>query len=79
MLLKTASTEYARRTSNVKLIEFYPGTTDTPLSKPFQGSVPDGKLFSSDFVTKQLLRIMRQVDPSSGFEYLDRQGQSIQW
>lgn len=79
MLLKTASIEYARRASNVKLISFHPGTTDTPLSKPFQGSVPDGKLFSPDFVAKQLLKIMRQVDPSSGLEYLDWQGQTIQW
>ena len=79
MLLKTASIEYARRAPNVKLIAFHPGTTDTPLSKPFQGSVPDGKLFSPEFVAKHLLRIMQQADGSSGLEYLDWQGQSIQW
>lgn len=36
MALKTAAVEYQRRAKNIKLIAFHPGTTDTPLSKPFQ-------------------------------------------
>lgn len=79
MLLKTASIEYARRAANVKLIAFHPGTTDTPLSKPFQGSVPDEKLFTPDFVAAQLLEIVGRVNPTSGLEFIDWNGKPIQW
>jgi NAD(P)-dependent dehydrogenase (short-subunit alcohol dehydrogenase family) len=79
MLLKTASIEYARRAANVKLIAFHPGTTDTPLSKPFQDSVPDNKLFTPDFVAVQLLEVMERANPTSGLEFIDWNGKPIQW
>lgn len=79
MLLKTAAIEYARRAPNVKLIAFHPGTTDTPLSKPFQASVPEGKLFSPDFVAEQLLAIVAQAQPDGELSYLDWAGEPIQW
>ena len=58
MLLTSAAVELARRAKNIKLISFHPGTTDSPLSKPFQKNVPEGKLFTSQFVAKQLLTIV---------------------
>ncbi len=79
MLLKTAAIEYARRTKNVKLIAFHPGTTDTPLSKPFQKNVPDGKLFSPEFVARQLLLIIAQTPVDGALSYLDWDNQTIDW
>ncbi|WP_076539671.1 SDR family NAD(P)-dependent oxidoreductase [Shewanella sp. UCD-KL21] len=61
MLIKTAAIEYARRANNVKLIAFHPGTTDTPLSKPFQANVAEGKLFTPAFVAAQLLQINNAI------------------
>ncbi|PMG41730.1 SDR family NAD(P)-dependent oxidoreductase [Shewanella sp. 10N.286.52.B9] len=61
MLIKTAAIEYARRAKNVKLIAFHPGTTDTPLSKPFQAKVPAEKLFTAEFVASQLLNINNAI------------------
>jgi NAD(P)-dependent dehydrogenase (short-subunit alcohol dehydrogenase family) len=79
MLIQTSSVEYARRAKNVKLISFHPGTTDTPLSKPFQRSVPKDKLFSADFVATQLLSIMENVKMDNKAAYLDWNNQPIEW
>lgn len=79
MLLKTAAIELARRAKNIKLIAFHPGTTDTSLSKPFQKNVPRDKLFSSDFVAKQLLHIVEETELDGEVSYLDWQGKSINW
>ena len=79
MMLKTAAVELARRAKNIKLISFHPGTTDTPLSKPFQKNVPAGKLFTSDFVAEQLLNIVENTELDGCVSYLDWQGKSINW
>ncbi|MBR7889061.1 SDR family NAD(P)-dependent oxidoreductase [Marinomonas sp. A79] len=79
MLIQTCSIEYARRAKNVKLIAFHPGTTDTPLSKPFQRSVPEGKLFTPEFVATQLLFIMDDVEMNNKATYLDWNNQAITW
>ncbi|PKH05978.1 SDR family NAD(P)-dependent oxidoreductase [Moritella sp. Urea-trap-13] len=79
MMLKTAAIELSRRAKNIKLIAFHPGTTDTPLSKPFQKNVPADKLFTSDFVAEQLLKIVENSDIDGEASYLDWQGKSISW
>ncbi|MCW4629102.1 MULTISPECIES: SDR family NAD(P)-dependent oxidoreductase [Marinomonas] len=79
MLIQTSSVEYARRAKNVKLIAFHPGTTDTPLSKPFQRSVPQDKLFTAEFVATQLLSIMEGITMDNKAAYLDWNNQTIEW
>lgn len=79
MLIQTSSVEYARRAKNVKLIAFHPGTTDTPLSKPFQRAVPQDKLFTAEFVATQLLSIMEGITMDNKAAYLDWNNQTIEW
>ena len=79
MLLKSAAVELARRAKNIKLISFHPGTTDSPLSKPFQKNVPKGKLFKSDYVAKQLLNIVEEVAVDGEASFFDWQGKEIPW
>jgi len=79
MLMTTAAVELARRAKNVKLISFHPGTTDSPLSKPFQKNVPKGKLFTSEFVACQLLTIIASAVVDGQASYLDWQGKKIPW
>jgi NAD(P)-dependent dehydrogenase (short-subunit alcohol dehydrogenase family) len=79
MLLKTAAVELSRTAKNIKLISFHPGTTDTPLSKPFQKNVPEHKLFSSDFVASQLLQIVANAQVDGQASFLDWEGKQIPW
>lgn len=79
MLLRSAAIELARRAPGTKLLAFHPGTTDTPLSRPFQSSVPEGKLFSPAFVAGRLLGIMQELPPDGELAYLDWKGEPIDW
>ncbi|MGB0937828.1 MAG: SDR family NAD(P)-dependent oxidoreductase [Colwellia sp.] len=79
MLIKSASVELARRAKNIKLISFHPGTTDSPLSKPFQQNVPNEKLFSPDFVAKQLLSVIENIMVDGEATFIDWQGKEMPW
>jgi len=79
MLIKSAAIELARRAKNIKLISFHPGTTDSPLSKPFQANVPEGKLFQASFVAEQLLTISANTMIDGTASFLDWQGKDITW
>lgn len=79
MALKTAAIEYQRRAPNVKLVAFHPGTTDTPLSEPFQANVAAQKLFTPAFVAQQLFGIIETLQPDGELSYLDWQGDVVAW
>lgn len=79
MLLKSAAIELARTAKNIKLISFHPGTTDSPLSKPFQRNVPAGKLFSATFVAQQLLQIVENTVVDGQASFVDWNGEAIPW
>ena len=79
MMVKNASIEFARFAKATRFLVFHPGTTDTALSKPFQKSVPEGKLFTPDFVATQLLEIVDGLERTPGIDYLDWNHQRIPW
>ena len=77
MVLQSAAFEFAHRAKRVKLISFHPGTTDSALSKPFQGNVPEEKLFSPEFVAQQLLSVCVTVPRDNTLSYIDYAGKPI--
>jgi NAD(P)-dependent dehydrogenase (short-subunit alcohol dehydrogenase family) len=79
MLLKTAAIEYARRAANVKLIAFHPGTTDTPLSKPFQRSVKKENLFTPEYVAEHLVNLMNTQIVDGECSFVDWENKAIAW
>lgn len=79
MMLKTAAVEYARRGKGVKLVAFHPGTTDSPLSAPFQRNVPPGKLFSAAFAAERLFETVTSLPVDGELSFLDWQGKPIDW
>lgn len=79
MLLKNVSIEYQKRAKGIKLLSFHPGTTDTPLSQPFQKNVPSNNLLTPEFVAEQLEIILDQLPSDGTLSYLDWQGKEIPW
>lgn len=72
MLLRTGSIELARRWPEAACIGLHPGTVNTPLSEPFQGNVPNKKLFTSVHSTQQMLTVIDRVtgeDTGKIFDY----------
>lgn len=79
MLLKTAAIEYERVHKATKFLIFHPGTTDTPLSKPFQKYVSQNKLFEPEFVAEQLLALIASNHLDKSIQFLAWDGADIPW
>lgn len=79
MVTKTAAIELKRRHKHWGFVLYHPGTTDTPLSEPFQKNVADNKLFTPDFTAHQLLTLMPTLSHNEIIHYVDWQGLKIEW
>ena len=58
MVIKNAAIEIGRRYRQAVIVGLHPGTVDSSLSKPFQGNVPEGKLFTPAFSAEKLLLVL---------------------
>lgn len=61
-LIRTLSIEVARKYSDAVCLALHPGTVDTRLSGPFQGGVPDERLFTPEYAANRLLQVIDQAD-----------------
>lgn len=79
MMLKCAALELCRLNSSAKLLAYHPGTVDTPLSKPFQGSVDPKTLLSPERAAEALDTVLAEAEPDGELSYLDWRGEAIPW
>ena len=77
MLIKTYAIEVARRNSLACCVGLHPGTVDTSLSKPFQGGVPEGKLFPAARSAGHLLEVLDGLTPDDSGHCFAWDGQRI--
>ncbi len=78
-LLKTVALEWRRTMPGVCVACLHPGTTDSPLSKPFQAGIPPGKLFTPDFSAAALLGVLWGLTPQDSGRFWAWDGQPIPW
>ena len=79
MMLRSLSIEWARRYPRATVLMLHPGTTDTPLSKPFQAFVPPDALFTPERAAAYLLNVLLQQGPDQSGSFLAWDGQPIPW
>ncbi|HKM38572.1 MAG TPA: SDR family NAD(P)-dependent oxidoreductase [Thiopseudomonas sp.] len=63
MLVKNLSLEVARLNPSACIVAVHPGTTDTPLSEPFQSNVPEGQLQTAEQTAQRLLKVRDALTP----------------
>lgn len=63
MAIKTLSIELAMKNKSALCVGLHPGTVDTNLSAPFQGNVPDGKLFGPAQSAGYMLNVLNGLSP----------------
>jgi NAD(P)-dependent dehydrogenase (short-subunit alcohol dehydrogenase family) len=78
-LFRTLAVELRRTHPNATCVLLHPGTVDTPLSQPFQGGVPAGKLFSPEFAARQLLAIVARMTPADSGRFYAWDGSEVPW
>lgn len=77
MLVRNYAIEQARRNGDFIAVSLHPGTVDTVLSKPFQGNVPDKKLFTSAQSAGYLLDVIGKLTPDDSGKAFDWAGEEI--
>ncbi len=78
-LLKTLSIEWRRKYPLAIVSILHPGTCDTKLSKPFQTTLPIGKLFTPFQSCEYLINIISDQEPSDSGKFLAWDGSIICW
>ena len=61
MIIKNIAIEISRFNKKAIIVGLHPGTVDSNLSKPFQGNVPYGKLFTPEYSTQKLLEVLTSL------------------
>jgi hypothetical protein len=68
-----------RLNPSAKVLAYHPGTVDTPLSEPFQGSVDPSTLLSPERAAEALDKVLAATEPDGELSYLDWRGDVIPW
>ncbi|MEQ8433220.1 MAG: SDR family NAD(P)-dependent oxidoreductase [Oceanicaulis sp.] len=76
-IIRTLAIELARKAPHAVCAGLHPGTVDTGLSQPFQGNVPEGKLFTPDFSAERLLTVIDGLGPQDSGKCFDWAGEEI--
>ncbi len=79
MFMRTVAIEYGRSSRKTIVVTLHPGTTDTQLSRPFQGNVPAEKLFSVERTVSQLLSVIEQLQESDSGQFFSWDGSLLPW
>lgn len=77
--VRTLSVECPRVRAGPTCLALHPGTVDTALSRPFQGNVPAGQLFSPERAAQQLWAVIAGATPDDTGALLAWDGQRIEW
>ena len=76
-LIRTASVELRRTRPGAIIVGLHPGTVDTGLSKPFQGNVQPGRLFTPDRAAVQLLDVLEGLKSGDSGRLFDWEGKKV--
>lgn len=77
MTIRNIAIEWGRRNDQAICVALHPGTVDTPLSKPFQANVADGKLFTADRSAAMLLDVLDGLSPADSGGIFAFDGEAI--
>lgn len=73
MLVKTTAIEWQRRFPSAAVGSYHPGTTDSPLSQPFQAGLPAGQLKTPTEAAEHLWHVLTELNTA------DASGQFWNW
>jgi len=77
--LKTLAIECRHRYPQATVLAIHPGTTDTGLSRPFQGNVRPDKLYTPTTTAHRILQILKASEPAMSGRFLNWDGSEIPW
>jgi NAD(P)-dependent dehydrogenase (short-subunit alcohol dehydrogenase family) len=79
MIIKSLSIEVARNNPQSIIAGLHPGTVDSKLSKPFQGNVSEGKLFTPDYSVSKMAEVISNLKPENSGSCFAWDGDEIEY
>lgn len=79
MFMRNVAIEYGRTCPKTLVVMLHPGTTDTRLSRPYQGNVSAEKLFSVERTVTQLLAVIEQLQEGDSGQFFSWDGSRLPW
>jgi NAD(P)-dependent dehydrogenase (short-subunit alcohol dehydrogenase family) len=77
MLICNLAIEERRRNDRAIVVSLHPGTVDTGLSRPFQGNVQPGRLFTTERAALQLLDVIEELKVPDSGKLFDFEGNEV--
>jgi NAD(P)-dependent dehydrogenase (short-subunit alcohol dehydrogenase family) len=77
MLMRGIAIEEKRRNDRTIVVTLHPGTVDTALSRPFQGNIQAGRLFTPDRAALQLLDTIEELKAPDSGKMFDFEGKEV--
>jgi NAD(P)-dependent dehydrogenase (short-subunit alcohol dehydrogenase family) len=77
MIIKNLAIETARQNKEAVIVSLHPGTVDSGLSKPFQGQVKTGQLFTADIAAEKLTLVLNSLTPNESGRCFAWDGEEI--
>jgi NAD(P)-dependent dehydrogenase (short-subunit alcohol dehydrogenase family) len=77
MFIRNLSIEWSRKAPGSVVVAQHPGTTDSPLSEPFQAGIAEGKLYTREQTAERLVNVMRELTPEQNGRLLHWDGSVI--
>lgn len=78
MIIKNAAIETARQNKDAVIVGLHPGTVDSSLSKPFQGQVAEGRLFTPEQSAQYLIGVLAGLGPDQSGKCFGWDGKEIE-
>lgn len=79
MLVRNLSIEWGRKLDSCCVVAVHPGTTDTPLSEPFQTNIPADKLYTPEQSARRIVDVLQNVSEADSGRLLFWDGSHIPW
>jgi len=79
MILKTLGIEWQRALPRCTVAALHPGTVASPLSAPFAGGVPEGKLFTPEQSAAYLMAVIDGLTPEKTGRFWSWDGSELPW
>lgn len=78
-LLRTLAIEGRRTHPGLCITAIHPGTTDTDLSRPFQGNVAPGKLYDPEQSARRIVEVVLSGQPEASGRFMNWDGKPLPW
>ena len=79
MALKTLSIEWRHSHPRGCVVALHPGTNDTPLSRPYSGSVAAQDLFDPRYTAAAFVDLLSGLEPGDSGRFLNWRGEALPW